>query len=197
MCAKPVSTEESHFPAQEAGAGDSGEVLAGWLRASGAGDAQAFRLFYEATVRKVYGLAYSIVRSHQTAEDVIIDVYLRAWRSAAHYDDNRGGSLGWLMTICRNCAISALEGLQATGGQAPAEAVVGKDASELIAAFEEGGRVRKALAELPAVERQIVALAFFRGLSHSRIAEVVRLPLGTVKTHIRKALVRLRARLSQ
>ncbi|MGQ0656523.1 MAG: RNA polymerase sigma factor [Chromatiales bacterium] len=199
MCANPVSTGNRHLPGLETGLDDAGEVLARWLLAGRQGDQQAFRLFYEATVRKVYGLALSVVRSPQAAEDVVIDVYLRVWRSAQTYDAQRGAPLAWLLTICRNCALTAMRATDLTPAsdsyRLPEER--GGDASEALAAFEESSIVRAALADLPGVERQVLSLAFFRGLSHGEIANIVRLPLGTVKTHIRRALARLRGRLSK
>lgn len=200
MGAKPVSTEHQGPQAQGGGQVVVEETLAGWLLESSQGDAEAFRLFYEATVKKVYGLALSIVRTPPAAEDVVIDVYLRVWRNAGTYDARQGKLLAWLLTICRNCAISAIpraDTVAAGGSYTLLEEKSGHDASDVLAAFEEQSVVRAAMTELHPIEQELLGLAFFRGLSHAEIAESSRLPLGTVKTHIRRAIIKLRQRLSE
>ncbi len=200
MGAKPVNTEHQDPQAQGGGQAVVEETLAGWLAQSGQGDAQAFRLFYEATVKKVYALALSIVRTPQTAEDVVIDVYLRVWRNAGTYDARQGKLLAWLLTISRNCAISAIPRASTVAAERSytlLEEKSGDDASDVLAAFEEHSVMRAAMAELYPIEQELLGLAFFRGLSHAEIAESSRLPLGTVKTHIRRAIVKLRQRLSE
>lgn len=169
-----------------------------WLRAMARGDEQALGSFYDATLSRSYALALRIVRDREAAEDVVAETYLQVWREAQRYDSTRGNALAWLLTICRSRALDYLRRLEPVEFHAEPDTLPGanvprSDATEdLVSALQEGHRVREAVAQLPPVQRQLLALAFFRGLSHQEIAEHSGLPLGTVKSHIRKAQEALR-----
>ena len=169
-----------------------------WLRAMARGEEQALADFYDATLSRSYALALRIVRDRDAAEDVVAETYLQVWREAQRYDSTRGNALAWLLTICRSRALDYLRRLEpvefhAEPDSLPTAHIVQTAATEdLVSALQEGHRVREAVAQLPPVQRQLLALAFFRGLSHQEIAEHCALPLGTVKSHIRKAQDALR-----
>lgn len=165
-------------------------------------DKQAFASLYEAMAGRVYGLALRITRRAQLAEEVTEDIFWQVWRQAPRFDAARGSAVAWIMTIARSRALDALrntakaDDVAQTEELARIEARCQDDPLDLLAAMQQGHRLHAALASLDPEPRQLVALAFFRGLSHEEIAHHTQLPLGTVKSHIRRALIRLRRALA-
>lgn len=162
------------------------------------GEEQALGAFYDATLSRSYALAVRIVRDRDAAEDVLSETYLQVWREAARYERSRGSPLAWLLTLCRSRALDYLRRRgpaqfdPAPEALADAEIEMSPDTLDLAASLQEGGLVRRAVEALPDVQRQLLALAFYRGLSHQEIAEHTAMPLGTVKSHLRKAQEALR-----
>lgn len=167
-----------------------------------AGDEQALAALYDATVARLYGLALRITRSPQTADEVVEEAYFQAWQQAAGYTPVRGPVIAWLLTICRSRALDALR------RRDPAECVAdpaalladtadeGGDPCDLLSATRRSSAVHGALAQLAPAARQLIGLAFFRGLTHSEIAQVTGQPLGTVKTTMHRACRKLQALLA-
>ncbi|MEQ8661831.1 MAG: sigma-70 family RNA polymerase sigma factor [Gammaproteobacteria bacterium] len=178
-------------------------ALAAYLRRIGAGDEHALAALYDATLSRCYALALRIVRNAATAEDVIAETFVQVWREAARYDVARGTPLAWILNICRSRAIDQLR----RAGPRPTitelrraefeEDVDHDDPYALLIALEDQSAVREALASLPEMPRQLLGLAFFRGLTHREIATLTDIPLGTVKAHIRRGQARLREVLEQ
>jgi RNA polymerase sigma-70 factor (ECF subfamily) len=161
------------------------------------GDQHTFGAFYDGTSRLVYGLALRILGNPSAAEEVTIDVYVQVWRQAAHYNQRRGSPATWLLTLARSRAIDRLRSM-ATKQQReePLEAAAAVPAPtvdpELVsAASEQRRQVQAALATLTPEQRQVIELAYFCGLSHSEIATKLGAPLGTIKTRIRLAMMKL------
>lgn len=186
----------SHLPTQPL----RDEQLALWLRAAAGGDARAFEHLYRATARVALVLARRIVGPDQ-AEDVLADAYLQAWREAGRFDPLRGNALAWLLTITRSRALDRLRqerlrhgGLR--GAPAPDEADLsaglepGPDT--LLEATQAAQAVHQALATLSANERWVLGLAFYRDLTQTEIATATGLPLGTVKSLMRRSQDKLR-----
>jgi RNA polymerase sigma-70 factor (ECF subfamily) len=164
------------------------------------GDQSALEALYDATCARLYALATAILRDREDAEEVVCDTYTQAWKDAARYDAARASPMGWLTVLCRSRALDRLRQRRhhALAVQLEeAEAVVDPSASpdDLLSKLEQGSHVHAALASLPAERRELVALAFLRGLSHQEIADLKQLPLGTVKSHVRRSLLQLRAAL--
>lgn len=167
-------------------------------------DERALAAFYDATSPRVHGLVRRLVRSTALAEEVVEDTYWQVWRQAPRFDAERGRALTWLLAIARSRAIDALrrdERFQHDELTDDAEAS-GCDASfaglpDLLDATRDHQRLHAAVAALEPRARQLVALAFFRGLTHEEIAAQAALPLGTVKSLIRRALLQLRRLLDQ
>lgn len=159
----------------------------------------ALGALYDATIGKAYGLALRITRQPEAAEEVVEDVYLQVWRDAGRFDPARGKVLTWLLTICRSRALDYLrrkdeaelhpnpEELQA---EVQAE---GADPLAILEATEASSAVHAALEKLQPQSRQLVALAFFRGLTHQEIADFCHMPLGTVKTTLSRAFKQMRS----
>jgi RNA polymerase sigma-70 factor (ECF subfamily) len=175
--------------------------LAALVASVAAGEQRALERFYRLTVGRVFGLALRIVRSRATAEEVAEDVYVQIWLSAATYDAQRGSPLGWALTICRSRAIDALRRVDSAIVDAdPTERLDaitqhGPGLQDLLQATQDNTALHAAVARLVPEQRQVVALAFFRGLTHAEISQAAELPLGTVKSHIRRGLAALREEL--
>lgn len=172
---------------------------AGWVEAIAAGDTRALEALYRDTVGRVYGLALRIVRVHEAAEEVAEDVFVQVWRTAGRWDAARGAPLAWILTIARSRALDYLRrdepAIAHPEPEMLAEPATGDfagDPLDLLTATEARGEIARALGRLSALQRQLVALAFFKGLSHQEIAVHAGLPLGTVKTYIRRSLAILR-----
>lgn len=167
--------------------------LSAYVAAMAGGNEEAFGEFYDATLGKVYGVAIRIIGDAGLAEDIVADVYFDAWNRASTYSEDRGHPLAWLLTICRSRALdlyrreaSAERKVQAAKDSAVID--VGEQPVDVLEAMEDRHAVREVLGQVAAEDRQLIALAFFRGLSHQQIADVTAMPLGTVKSRIRRAL---------
>lgn len=177
--------------------------LAASIAAMARGDTRALEALYRETVGRVYGLALRIVRVHEAAEEVAEDVFVQAWRTAGTYSPARGAPLAWLLTIARSRALDCLRRDEPALAHpdpeqlaVPGESGVADDPMDLLAACRAQVEVARALERLSPRERQLLALAFFRGLSHQEIAAHSGLPLGSVKTYIRRSLATLREMLA-
>lgn len=157
---------------------------------------------YDRHARHVYSLALRILRQQADAEDIVQEVFSQAWRQADRYNRARGTVVGWLLTLTRSRAIDRLRGRRSEPA-AGADDLTGIDRADPSVLPEEqlldAGRaaeVRGALDHLPLLQRIVIELAFFEGLTHVEIATRLELPLGTVKTRIRQGLLSMRDRLA-
>jgi RNA polymerase sigma-70 factor (ECF subfamily) len=162
------------------------------------GDREAFARFYDRYAPLVLPLIQRIVRERADASDVLQEVFWEAWRGAAGYDPARGSPEAWIVTRARTRAIDRVRALRRRSATfvaplddalAAAPASPGGDAVERA---EDHRTVRDALAQLPDVQRVVIELAYYTGLTQTEIAERLKQPLGTVKTRIRLGLERLR-----
>ena len=167
------------------------------------GDEQALGAFYDATVSRVYGLALRIVRWREAAEEVVEDVYMQVWQQADRFDVSRGKPLTWLLTICRSRALDFLRRDDEAMAHPEPETLVREPSDEranpqdLLLAMERNTQLYAVLENLLPIQRQLLALAFFRGMTHQEIADHAQMPLGTVKSHVRKALDKMRELLGE
>ena len=161
-------------------------------------DRGAFETLYAETVDRVLNLATRIMGDTDAADDVASDVYLQVWRKAADFDPERGSAIAWIMTICRSRALDALRRRSVAANytaefeQQTVDVDEERGPQDLLAATDRESSVHKALQQLDASERQLLALAYFRGYSHSELAAMTGEPLGTVKTRIRRTLIKVR-----
>jgi RNA polymerase sigma-70 factor, ECF subfamily len=164
------------------------------------GDAAALAELYDRHGRIVFSLAVRILSDQGEAEDLTQDVFTIAWRNAARYDPSRGAVAAWLLITARTRAIDRLRARRVRPAGATEDDVRRLDAIPdaapsvewIVADRQMAGRVRDALAVLPADQRLALELAYFEGLSHSEIGERTGTPLGTIKSRIRTGLARLR-----
>jgi RNA polymerase sigma factor (sigma-70 family) len=163
-------------------------------------DERALAQLYEQLSGQVYAICLRIVGEVGRAEEVLEDVFWQVWRQAPRFCASRGNVRAWVMTMARSRAIDA-----ARSRRREREFWDGRDLGELddsldgeqagpqdlLAAAQEGSRLHKALLGLDPVRRQLVSLSFFRGMTQLEIAEHTGLPLGTVKSHLRRSLIAL------
>jgi RNA polymerase sigma-70 factor (ECF subfamily) len=162
------------------------------------GDHDALADLYDRHARLLYSLALRIVRLQADAEDVLQEVFAQVWRQASRYDTSRGAVVGWLVTLTRSRALDKLRRgrarPEATDGEQRAQEV--PDTSPgidlTLVSKEQASAVRAALDALPDNQRVPLELAYYEGLSQSEIAAKLDVPLGTIKTRMRQALLRLR-----
>jgi RNA polymerase sigma-70 factor (ECF subfamily) len=163
------------------------------------GDADALRALYDRFGRVVYAFALRHTGDSGLAEECTQDAFVALWRSAGSFDPARGTVSTWLLVVARNKAIELLRARRRrpeTAPDADIDSLLESDApgpSDEAERADLSYRVAEALAELPAEQREVVTLAYFDGLTHVEIAEVIGIPLGTVKGRMRLALERLRA----
>lgn len=182
---------------------DFGEAqLIEWIEAIVDRDERALTALYDATMSRVYGIVMRVVRRASLAEEVVEETYFQVWRQAARFDVARGRPLTWLLAMARSRAIDALRREQrfVHDELPPDDALVehshtAPPPQDLLHATRGAEHLQAALLALTARERQLVSLAFFRGLTHEEIAEQQDMPLGSVKSLIRRALLQLRQRL--
>ena len=162
------------------------------------GDGDAVAELYDRHARPIYSLALRILGDTTEAEDVVQDVFSQAWRQAARYNASRGAVGAWLLTLARSRAIDRLRARRSRPVGATDDRAVGQvvDAAppvdSQVLSSEHVARVRAALDELPMLQRAAIELAYFEGLTHAEIAARLEQPLGTVKTRIRLAMLKLR-----
>ena len=165
-------------------------------------DQSAFTaLFKEMSVR-VSSIALRITDSVHLAEEVTEDTFFQIWRQAPRFDPSRGTAKAWILTIARSRALDARRSIPPLDELTEIETVGinnsqnHNDPPDLLSAVEQNQLLHNALESLDPVPRQLIALSFFRGLSHEEIADHAGLPLGTVKSHIRRAVIHLREALT-
>jgi len=167
-------------------------------------DPRAFEVFYDRHGGAAYSLAYRVVGSRLGAEDVTQEAFLSIWRSGARFDRTRGSVRAWTLGIVRNRAIDAL---RRESGKAPKlafddDAILESEPSDKLTDVEairrtEAEEVRGAMRELPTEQSKVIQLAFFGGFSHSEIAEMLSMPLGTVKGRMRLGMEKIRLQLAE
>jgi len=168
----------------------------------GRGDTAALAELYDRHGRPIYSLALRILQAQGDAEDVVQEVFAQAWRQASRYDSSRGQVGAWLLTLARSRAIARLRARRARpeplADTSAADALIDRavPADALLVSAEQVARVRAALDQLPLLQRMAIELAYYEGLTHTEIADRLEQPLGTVKTRIRTAMLKLRESLA-
>jgi RNA polymerase sigma-70 factor (ECF subfamily) len=164
-------------------------------------DPDALALLYDRHGARLMGLAHRILGDNGEAEEVVQEVFLFAWRSAASFDASRGSVLAWLLVATRSRSIDRLRARRPAGRTTPrgldevSEAAGPEDVEAAVRGRQWEARCREAVRELPDEQRRALELAYFEGLTHQEIAERTATPLGTVKTRVRLGLMKLRERI--
>jgi RNA polymerase sigma-70 factor (ECF subfamily) len=168
------------------------------------GHQEALSQFFDDTSPLVNGLLLRMLEHREDAEEVLLDVYMKAWKYAAAYSEKRGSIQSWLVTMARSAAIDRIRQRRAQPKTQPFEPEsspepVATEGSpeEQSSGKEQRNRMQQVLNELPAEQREALELAFFGGLTHAELSERLGQPLGTVKSRIRMGLTRLRTLLEE
>lgn len=176
-----------------------------WLDAVGRKDSQAFRLLYDAAAPKLFGYALRILIKRELAEEALQESFVSIWNSAASYRSGLAAPMTWMATIVRNKAFDMLRRVD-HAVEIDADSFREGGMLEMMNALESGDRdqadrlqlsqsaaaLAQCLARLEGLHRQAIAMAFYHDLSHSEVASQMQLPVGTIKTWIRRGLEKLR-----
>jgi RNA polymerase sigma-70 factor (ECF subfamily) len=167
------------------------------------GDSEAFEVLYDRHARVAYSLAFRLLGERTAAEDLVQEAFLAVWRLTAAYSAERGSVRTWLLAIVHNRGVDQLRRQSAMSRRQEAlesVALVSGDAPDTADAAVDralAGEVRKGLDGLPAEQEQVLSLAYFSGFTQQEIAEMLMVPLGTVKSRMRLGLERLRRGLGE
>ncbi len=165
-------------------------------------DEAALRELYDITSRKLYGLALRMVGRADLAEDVLQECYLNVWRIASDYRSTLSPPLGWMSVIVRSRALdmlrrlsSQMDGKMQSIDDDESQQIASSEVGLLDAAMagEQAGALNNCLSKIEARQRDVIVWAYFRDMSHSELASQFNLPIGTIKTWIRRGLVQLKS----
>lgn len=176
---------------------DARNHLANRLVAAGEGDRPAFREIYELTSGKLFGICLRILRDSEEAEDVLQDVYLTVWNKAGRFDPERASPITWLATIARNRAIDRLRMQGGKPKSRPEEEAAeiadeAPTALDRLEADDDGRRLKNCLQDLEERARSAIVSAFFDGETYDGLARKAGIPLGTMKSIVRRGMIRLK-----
>ena len=206
LCRMPdeAQSRSMAFGAAAARLSPVGERLQALVAQMAQGHQEALAALFDETSGLLNGLLHRILEKPEDAEEVLLDVYLKAWKNAAAYSEKRGSVQAWLVTMARNSAIDRIRQHRAQ----PRTVLLEFDESfdppareqspETLSLEEQKRRrIRTVVAQLPEEQRDALELAFFGGLTHQELAERLGEPLGTIKSRIRMGLMRLRTLLEE
>ncbi|MAS36865.1 MAG: RNA polymerase subunit sigma-70 [Anaerolineaceae bacterium] len=168
------------------------------MRRIHARDEQALSELYQFYGSRVYGLALRIIRNNTLAEEVTQDTFLKVWKQAYRWDDERGSVITWMLTITR---YTAIDRLRREKRQSPWVSIGLDDVLHIMGqagyvddpAWQDSRLVRGLIQQLSVDQQEVIELSFFKAMSHQEMADHLQLPLGTVKSRVRRALQNLRA----
>jgi RNA polymerase sigma-70 factor (ECF subfamily) len=179
------------------GAEDNRRELAAALARVGGGDRAALRMVYQDTSAKLFGVCLRILNDKSEAEDVLQEVYLTVWRKAESFDPARASPITWLVAIARNRSIDRLRTVAGGRRIEPIEAAEevrdpAPAAVDLVQAGQQSARLSLCLDELEARQAAAIRAAFLDGNTYEELAKRMSVPLGTLKSWIRRGLLKLR-----
>jgi RNA polymerase sigma-70 factor (ECF subfamily) len=180
-----------------AGAPTSPDRLAELVQRTARGDSDAFAALYDDLAGPVYGMVLRVLRDPAQSEEVTQEVLVEVWRQASRYAPERGSVRSWVLTTAHRRAVDRVRAAQASTDreQRVGRADAGRPYDEVVEAVErrlDVEQVRRALSVLTDLQREAVTLAYYGGYTHREVAELLDVPLGTVKTRLRDGLIRLR-----
>jgi RNA polymerase sigma-70 factor (ECF subfamily) len=161
------------------------------------GDRTAFAELYDRSAPRVFGLVKRLLRDHAQSEEVTQEIFLEIWQSATRYDHSKGSAVAWMLTMAHRRAVDRVRASQASRDR---DVRIGirdfaaeyDSVAENVEVKIESERVKEAMKRLTELQRQAVQLAYFGGYSHSEVASMLSVPIGTVKTRLRDGMIRLR-----
>lgn len=190
---KTMSTSE---PSQESGS-VSADTPDDLLSLVAEGDQRAFATLYELMAPRVLGLVRRVLRDPAQSEEVAQEVFLEIWQNATRFDMAKGTATTWIMTMTHRRAVDRVRSAQSSRDR---DTKVGirdftpdfDNVAESVEVTIEHERVKVAMSRLTDLQRQAVTLAYYGGYSHTEVAEMLHIPVGTIKTRLRDGMIRLR-----
>ncbi|MDO9589931.1 MAG: ECF RNA polymerase sigma factor SigK [Microcella sp.] len=164
------------------------------------GDQRAFSELYDLIAPRMLGLVRHVLKDHAQSEEVVQEVLLEVWQTAPRFDPNKGKAVTFMLTMAHRRAIDRVRSAQSSRDRDTRVGIRDLDrefdsVAENVEIRIEHDRVEKALSRLSELQRQAVELAYYGGYSHSEVAEMLNIPMGTVKTRLRDGMMRLRVEL--
>jgi RNA polymerase sigma-70 factor, ECF subfamily len=161
------------------------------------GDRVAFGHLYDQCSGRVFGLVRRLLKDSAQSEEVTQEIFLEVWQNAKRYDEAKGSAATWILTMAHRRAVDRIRSSQSTRDR---DQKIGlrdleteyDSVSESVEITVEHERVGQALQRLTELQRQAVTLAYYGGYSHSEVAQMLKVPIGTVKTRLRDGMIRLR-----
>ena len=174
--------------------------LVAWLDRAAAGDVLAFRSLYDATSPKLFGIVLRILHERGEAEDVLQEVYTTVWRKAAEFDSARASPITWMATIARNRAIDRLRARNSRPASPLEAAAEVRDerpnAEATMVSDDDARRLNRALDQLDARHAAAIRSTYFEGLTYEALAVREGVPVGTLKSWVRRGLIRMKGELA-
>lgn len=171
------------------------DELTAFMRRVVARDSAALRAVYERTSAKLYGICLRLLGDEAEAQDVLQEVYVTVWNRAASFDPGRASPITWLATLARNRAIDRLRSRSPAGDELSAARDIADDRLsplDVLEQLDDAARLRNCLEELDERARRVIRDAFFEGATYPQLAERNDVPLPTLKSWVRRGLIRLR-----
>ena len=197
MSVPPATPGEHGSDPVGSGPSEAAAELIDLLRRSARGHEDAFATLYDRTSGRIYGIVLRVLRSPDQAAEVTQEVYVEVWRQAARYSPDRGGVMAWMATMAHRRAIDRVRSVSSESARdqryalqesTPAQDNVWTRVEQRL----DVERVRRGMSALTGIQREAIVLSYFGGYSQSQVANLLDLPLGTVKTRIRDGMIRLR-----
>ncbi len=174
----------------------SPQALAEYLSGCAAGDHKALRKLYDQTSAKLFALILRIVKDRQQSEDCLQQVYIKVWQASSSYDRLKASPMTWMNTIARNQSLDLLRKLNREPFMddegLDLQQDTGRSQEQLVSLSQEQSLIHRCLKVLNDQQRQCLELAYFDGVTHQGLSDQLDVPLGTVKTWIRRGLLRLK-----
>ncbi len=188
---------QSSRPGQSAGRERDAAHLIDLMSRSARGHEDAFAELYDLTSNRIYSVALRVLRSPDHAAEVTQEIYVEVWRQSARYASTKGSVLAWMTTMAHRRAVDRVRSVSSETARDEKYALASADREvdhvwDGVEQRLDVERVRKGMTSLTAIQREALTLAYFGGYSQSQVAELLKLPLGTVKTRIRDGLIGLR-----
>lgn len=170
------------------------------IRLVALGDEAAFEELYDAVAPRVFGLVRRVVRDPAQSQEVTQEVFLDIWSQASRFDADRGKAMSWILVIAHRKAVDKVRASQASSDRDLRQGIKEyqesyDDVADTVETQMESERVQKALETLTPAQQEAIRLAYYGGYTHQEVAELLKIPVGTVKTRIRDGMIRLRDRL--
>lgn len=184
-------------PSETQGSPEEGTPIDGLLRQVAQGNRSAFAELYDRIGPRVLGLITRLLRDRAQSEEVAQEVFLEIWQNAVRFDSQRGSAISWVLTITHRRAVDRIRASQKSHERDLRIGIrdLERDFDTVAESVEiriENERVKRSMSRLTPLQREAVILAYYGGYTHSEMAQILGIPMGTVKTRLRDGMIRLR-----